>query len=103
MGKIQMDKIIELILLQGMCDGLEQRVYRRERDRRFLYRWSSHRSDSWSGRKRKSRKRALASYDSITEENHRHVAHVALKEREEGKGIEKQKNQSMLYSSRTVF
>lgn len=85
MGNIQIDKIIELIVLQGMCDGLEQRVYRRERDRRFLYRWSSHRSDSGSGRKRKSRKRALASYDSITEENHRHVAHVTLEKNKKKK------------------
>lgn len=67
-----------------MCDGLEQRIHRWKRNRRFLYRWSSDGSDSGGGRK--SGKRALASHDPIAEENHRHVAHVALKE--EGKGGE---------------
>ena len=68
-----------------MRDGLEQRaIHRWERNRRFLYRWSSDGSDSGGGRK--SGKRALASHDPIAEENHRHVAHVALKE--EGKGEE---------------
>lgn len=67
-----------------MRDGLEQRIHWWQRNRRFLYRWSSDWSDSGGGRK--SGKRALASHDPIAEENHRHVAHVALKE--EGKGEE---------------
>lgn len=62
-----------------MCDGFKQWVYRRKRDCWFLYRWSCHRSHSWSGRKWKSRKRTLASHDSIAKENHRYVAYIALK------------------------
>lgn len=84
-----------------MCDGFEQWIYRRKRDCWFLYHWSCHRSHSWSGRKWKSRKRTLASHDSIAKKNHRYVAYIALKKK---KKIKKKKNyQSMFYSSCIVF
>lgn len=64
-----------------MCDGFEQWIYRRKRDCWFLYHWSCHRSHSWSGRKWKSRKRTLASHDSIAKKNYRYVAYIALKKK----------------------